>query len=250
MQSYIHSNNPAPDEDTLLTLIETNDALAGAMSRHQRAVLQARRMTSPPPNQSLSLPPPQPAGDGGVFNNPSPPPQPPPQQQQQQGGAHSIFNRASDNLRSLPPQNPPPSGGIGGAGGPAIGIHEAPSPPPPPVASTNGVSEIKRSDKGTDPFADSNETALPGGMQAPLVPQSYGLPPDNVPVPGSPKGDSFAFTHTGVDEIRAINQRERDKDTGEKGGDWSTLPSSQTATVLPRGEPPLLQQAPKQRYRF
>lgn len=43
IQGYIHSTNPAPDEDTLLTLIETNDQLTFAMSKHQRALLQARR---------------------------------------------------------------------------------------------------------------------------------------------------------------------------------------------------------------
>jgi GAT domain len=50
IQGYIHSTNPAPDEDTLLTLIETNDQLSIAMSKHQRALLQARRtMSSSPP---------------------------------------------------------------------------------------------------------------------------------------------------------------------------------------------------------
>lgn len=50
IQGYIHSTNPAPDEDTLLTLIETNDQLSFAMSKHQRALLQARRALggSPP----------------------------------------------------------------------------------------------------------------------------------------------------------------------------------------------------------
>ena len=57
IQSYIHSDNPPPDEDTLLTLIETNDQLATALSKHQRAMLQARRITAtpspnPPPNQT------------------------------------------------------------------------------------------------------------------------------------------------------------------------------------------------------
>lgn len=47
VQSYIHSNNPPPDQDTLLTLIETNDQLASAISRHQRALLQATRHFSP-----------------------------------------------------------------------------------------------------------------------------------------------------------------------------------------------------------
>ena len=69
VQVYISAANPAPDIDTLLTLIETNEQLTLAMSKHNRAVLQARRalsaqMTSP----DMSLPP---------F------PQPQPQQQQQ-----------------------------------------------------------------------------------------------------------------------------------------------------------------------
>ncbi|KAI9668507.1 MAG: hypothetical protein M1829_005324 [Trizodia sp. TS-e1964] len=43
IQGYIHAENPAPDDDTLLTLIETNDQLSLAISKHQRALLQARR---------------------------------------------------------------------------------------------------------------------------------------------------------------------------------------------------------------
>jgi hypothetical protein len=43
IQGYISSQNPAPDDDTMLTLIDTNDQLALAMSKHQRGVLQARK---------------------------------------------------------------------------------------------------------------------------------------------------------------------------------------------------------------
>ena len=43
MQAYINAENPAPDEDTLLTLIETNDAIAAALSKHQHALLNARK---------------------------------------------------------------------------------------------------------------------------------------------------------------------------------------------------------------
>ena len=46
IQGYIHADNPPPDDDTLLTLIETNDQLTLAMSKHQRAVLQARKSLS------------------------------------------------------------------------------------------------------------------------------------------------------------------------------------------------------------
>lgn len=45
LQRYINSEDPPPDEDTLLTLIETNDQISTALSRYQRAMLQARRVT-------------------------------------------------------------------------------------------------------------------------------------------------------------------------------------------------------------
>lgn len=46
MQAYIHAKNPAPDEDTTLTLIETNEELSVALSKHQRAILNARKTLS------------------------------------------------------------------------------------------------------------------------------------------------------------------------------------------------------------
>ncbi|ETI19854.1 hypothetical protein G647_08868 [Cladophialophora carrionii CBS 160.54] len=45
IQSYMNAQDPAPDPDTMLTLIETNDQLNIAMSKHQRAVLAARKAT-------------------------------------------------------------------------------------------------------------------------------------------------------------------------------------------------------------
>jgi hypothetical protein len=49
VQGYIACDSPAPDDDTMLTLIETNEQLSLAASKHQRAVLQARRLHSPSP---------------------------------------------------------------------------------------------------------------------------------------------------------------------------------------------------------
>jgi GAT domain len=43
IQKYMNCENPSPDEDTMLTLIETNDQLNVAMSKHQRSLLQARK---------------------------------------------------------------------------------------------------------------------------------------------------------------------------------------------------------------
>jgi hypothetical protein len=62
IQGYIHSDNPPPDADTLLTLIETNDQISTAISRHQRAYLQARRLTGAP-----SIAPSPSAPTGGLF---------------------------------------------------------------------------------------------------------------------------------------------------------------------------------------
>jgi hypothetical protein len=53
IQGYINAENPAPDDDTLLTLIDTNDQLTLAMSKHQRAVLQARKALASQTNSVL-----------------------------------------------------------------------------------------------------------------------------------------------------------------------------------------------------
>lgn len=55
IQSYIHAKNPAPDEDTLLTLIESNDELSVALSKHQRAILNARKALGGSNGQSPPL---------------------------------------------------------------------------------------------------------------------------------------------------------------------------------------------------
>ncbi|KAL2006433.1 hypothetical protein VTN00DRAFT_9101 [Thermoascus crustaceus] len=93
IQGYINCDNPAPDEDTLLTLIETNDQLSVALSKYQRGILNARKTlgadaaanngtadatptataTAPSPSPS---PPTEPVSSGAV--RPVPPPPPPP----------------------------------------------------------------------------------------------------------------------------------------------------------------------------
>lgn len=82
IQGYIHSDNPAPDEDTLLTLIETNDQLSVALSRHQRAMLQARKVAaaaaSSAPLSPVAPPPPPGQVNGSSGHNTPPPPNPTP----------------------------------------------------------------------------------------------------------------------------------------------------------------------------
>ncbi len=116
VQGYINSEDPRPDEDTLLTLIETNDQISTALSRYQRAMLQARRITGGTPspasggtqrNGTLAAempvnghpdgggpydPPPVQPRSNGVFNNP------PIRSSQQQ------YQDQQTQQKSLPPQ--------------------------------------------------------------------------------------------------------------------------------------------------
>lgn len=76
VQAYIHADDPPPDEDTLLTLIETNDQLATAISRHQRALLEARKRmgATPSPRPPNNVPGPQEAPTDFALPPPGPPP--------------------------------------------------------------------------------------------------------------------------------------------------------------------------------
>ncbi|QDS77627.1 hypothetical protein FKW77_002516 [Venturia effusa] len=59
VQGYINSTDPPPDDDTMQTLIETSEQLSLAASKHQRAILQARRAvaSASPPAQTAYAPP-------------------------------------------------------------------------------------------------------------------------------------------------------------------------------------------------
>ncbi|KAJ5407183.1 hypothetical protein N7465_008467 [Penicillium sp. CMV-2018d] len=80
IQGYIQTTNPAPDEDTLLTLIETNDEISVALSQQQRAMLKARKITgsSSPTSSNLNSPSPTSQVVAPAPTNFSPPPSVPP----------------------------------------------------------------------------------------------------------------------------------------------------------------------------
>jgi hypothetical protein len=68
MQTYISCDSPAPDDDTMLTLIETNEQLSLASSRYQRAMLAARRQLGTAATEAAS---PEIMNDGsGAFTSP------------------------------------------------------------------------------------------------------------------------------------------------------------------------------------
>ncbi|MCJ1248262.1 hypothetical protein MMC30_005479 [Trapelia coarctata] len=143
IQGYINSDNPAPDEDTLLTLIETNDQLSAAMSKYQRALLQARKALG--------------------AATPSPPAMPP--------RAPPPENSFGPNLSAPPPQNPyaPPTQIpltlVPGAGPPSMDAYAVPPPGPPPR-----LTMPRRQETPENPFDDSNQTSqqtIVNGTSAP-----------------------------------------------------------------------------------
>jgi len=78
------AENPGPDNDTMETLIETNEQLSKAMNQHQRAVLNARKIagvgngevamppSGPPPRTESGFAAP-PAGPPPILSKPTPP---------------------------------------------------------------------------------------------------------------------------------------------------------------------------------
>ena len=95
MQGYISCDSPPPDDETMLTLIETNEQLSLASTRYQRSVLNARRAlgVSPSPQAETTTN----TGPATYF----PPQGPPPQQHQQ---SENLF---ASNLPPQAPRSPP-----------------------------------------------------------------------------------------------------------------------------------------------
>ncbi|RDL41094.1 GAT-like protein [Venustampulla echinocandica] len=91
VQAYMVAEDPAPDNDTMETLIETNEQLSKAMHQHQRAALAARKAAG------LGNGTPPPRTDSGFA---PPPPGPPPTQ------AERIMPTRTKNVAA--PQIPPP----------------------------------------------------------------------------------------------------------------------------------------------
>jgi len=146
MQGFINCDSPPPDDDTLQTLIETNEQLSLSMSRYQRAVLSARRATG--------------ASSAGTSPNPEA------QAQHQLGGAslqqppsrppkESFDRRPQATLfPSTAPSGIPPSL----QPGPRPNIY-SPIPPTPeaPRLSHTEPAYNKANVPTSDPFADTAE---------------------------------------------------------------------------------------------
>lgn len=157
MQAFINSTDPSPDDDTMQTLIETSEQLSLAASKHQRAVLQARRSghtASPPPvpppsnNGAPQIPP---FASPGGYSSPGAPP------------SSTFAPTAVHDLQTYSPPPAPPSmlrkalnrrstaekNGYG-----AVPPSLKPGGPPPAVSKMSV-------DTSDDPFADDHRVYQP-----------------------------------------------------------------------------------------
>lgn len=162
IQGYINCDNPPPDDDTMLTLIETNEQLSLAASKHQRAVLQARRLQggSPAPahgahsNSHTPVPAPTSA---------YPPPPQPPRPEAPQLPPLSIAGQE----QTPPPQPPRPEVGQ---------KNDLPLPPALQAGGSNNREPMIRTVQEDDnPFADHHSSAY--------------APPPGPPRSGVPEGN-------------------------------------------------------------
>ncbi|KAF2849128.1 hypothetical protein T440DRAFT_138226 [Plenodomus tracheiphilus IPT5] len=172
VHGYIACDNPAPDDDTMLTLIETNEQLSLAASKHQRAVLQARRLIGASPS------PPVQNGNNNNTNMGSaegfaPPPHPPRPNQP------SSFSPSQD-APSLPPVQVASTQPGQTATNDFADYHTSSLPPSHHAAPAQQRSNATEE----NPFADSNTSSYtpppgpPPQQQDPRA-NGYGGSPDS-----------------------------------------------------------------------
>jgi len=167
MQIYINCDNPAPDDDTLQTLIETNEQLSVAGSRYQRALLAARRAmgasSSPNPDTQQN--------GGSVFappltqNHGSNPTQPKPVENSSNGTYFQQVPSPQSQSRQLlngrgdegPPSPPPKLLNTFQQRG-----KQSPPPSNPAFQQAPHIPEFHHSDPFADPVEhDNNSAPLP-----------------------------------------------------------------------------------------
>ncbi|KAF4535591.1 GAT domain-containing protein [Lasiodiplodia theobromae] len=138
IQNYINTateDSTQADDETMLTLIETNEQLSLALTKHQRAYLAARRT-----NSSSNL------HNNGVTSSSTPTPTPPPP-------AAAVVPPPA----ATPPLSPEQT-------------YAPPPNPPPHLQQSLAARESRDSPEADDPFSDSHAANQPH----PLEPQHYG----------------------------------------------------------------------------
>ncbi|RFU72278.1 vhs [Trichoderma arundinaceum] len=149
IQGYMVSTDPAPDNDTMENLIDTNEQLQSALSQHQRAMLSARKQLG--------------------LNERSENPSPAPEQQSLHGsngsnGARGWQVPAAAGSSSNSSPAPLPNVSAGNGKGKDTDIYSPPSPPPPAAVQQDpGRGRAPPPDPfPEDPFSDPQ----PGGSSS------------------------------------------------------------------------------------
>lgn len=162
---YLNCEDPAPDDDTMLTLIETNEQLVLAATKHQRAVYNARKaagLSSPSPAPPVNI-----GANGGT---PTLPPVP--------GVGMGVGQTAYAAPATESAYAPPP---------PLAGPYAPPPMPPPSVRNSLNTRAAQPREDSDNPFSDEHETrptaatAGPGSYAHPYEPVNYGPSPSLPP---------------------------------------------------------------------
>ena len=178
MQQYINCDSPPPDDDTMQTLIETNEQLSLSMSRYQRALLSARRAmgaASPgiSPNAEFQQVYNPPSADTEVF---APPPHAPRSAHNSITNGLSPVSPESENASYSAPPHPPPA--IADRMQNRSFMNQTPiphSPPPAPIMSH--AEPLSQDPFGDDHAEKSNYEGISNNYGAhPFEPAHYGPP--------------------------------------------------------------------------
>ena len=220
MQGYINCDSPAPDDDTMLTLIETNEQLSLATSRYQRSLLSARKALgmSPSPNidtmNNASGPyatPPAPAQNGNLFA-PNPvmsPPQAP--QPQYRTNGQSAFINGNESYQA--PAGPPPSmlASLGSRDGQAPSQYE----------HTNHGSGEPSFEQPSNPFIDPMEHDRNSAPLA-IEPVNYGRSPYSQHSGQRPHSQAFS-----IDAEPTYGQSHSRRNTADSDNPYGVTPSTE-----------------------
>lgn len=172
IQGYMTSENPAPDNETMENLIDTNELLQTALNQHKRAVLNSRKHLGLGQRNETGTPVSIPHSNGS--------------------GPDRNEDRVSMSGFPVPPANVSPIGNSGK--GKEADVYPPPPGPPPGVsASSSGAPKLPLGATGDDPFADPR----PAGSSSHAGPSSNGEFTDRLSFePFHPGGFSSTFEST------------------------------------------------------
>jgi hypothetical protein len=205
IQAYMIAENPAPDNDTMETLIETNEQLTKAISQHQRAILSARKLLGLGTGESGTTPP----ARTETYATPSgPPPGRAPMQAYNTAapaGPPPTLSQPKPTRKAVPPIPPPGDYAPTGSddedpfSDPAVVNDKKTSPTPPfpkdqPPKVTGqfndrlGIEPYHPGFKETKSYVGRQETAVGNTTMHAAVPESPTDDDDDEKTPASASG--------------------------------------------------------------